>query len=1036
MILHQVRLQGFLGHRGVSDGNGGYSPNAIDLEDSSLWLIHGRNGAGKSSVFDAIWFALYGVARDGKTTNLERMIHQDCADALVQIEIEMNGVRYQVERTIKRKGRSKMTSIVHRQHEDEWVAIENSRNNASVWAKETLGVDHKAFCFSVLLRQGETDAFLNAGPTERRDTLMGLLDLKPFKHLSDIAHGERSTAKSLREHAETRLSEAPVVEQETLTAQETLIAEVADEVAVAHEGWEAAKFGLSEARRAATCERNIADAKAQQGADQPLLERADGITHNANRWRLLGQIVPQIRSVRAAQKELDEENVALHEASERVVQGEAASQTAQLELAEAKELATEANGREQTANESFETAKIAREVASREADQVQTIEGLLDRCAAAARELEPHQQWLDRTEEIERNAKRSDELATITPHLRSLGEAQDTAKNAMNERDAQNGILEAAKVGAQESQTMWKLAAQAATIAGEEVQKSVASLGELKQQYQTLIDIWKERRKVDGKDECPLCGSELHSPAAHQRLAVERANQKQRADELKAQVAGKKGECDRLNAATRTAQNDAAIYQDELNQAKSDVVRAETELSARERDCKIGDLAEQRARQICGDKATWLPDLPQLENEAQLLQGSHADLKNLQEARLVQRGHQSKVSLWQDELADLPDWNEAERSARLQAFKDAEGAQKSALEALGQIAAEAADKRAKVIEFQQTLTAHTTDLKFAQQSVLECQKICAGAQKRLTNAIDLLPEAWRAAPALADENTWKSLISEQNSLADAGGEEEQLRSAQTRIGPLMGTLQTLQAQFEDIKPECKRPLDEMEAAQSVAQTGWQNADVKHGSAVRLRDQLEHQRQSYQKLKDDLRKAEIEERIAKKLDDALGKTRLQAEIVQGAQSQIAQLANETLGRLTSYEWQIELRDKNDGDELEILARHVPTDGIRPFENLSGGENFLVSVSLAVAIGRSLSNGSPLNTLIVDEGFGSLDPINRDLMVDELHRLSTQLLDNGRVIVVSHQEDVCHRFDARYHLQRDDAGLVSATAHRGTTTSTPN
>lgn len=1036
MILHQIRLRGFLGHCGLSDGNGGYHPNAIDLENSALWLIHGRNGAGKSSIFDAIWFALYGVARDGKTNNLERMIHQNCDDALVQIEIEMNGIRYLVERTLKRKGRSKMTSIVHRQHENEWVAIENSRNNAGVWAEDTLGVNHKAFCFSVLLRQGETGAFLNAGPTERRDTLMHLLDLEPFKRLSALAHEERRTAKAMRENAENRLSEAPVVEEETLAAQKILIAEAAGEVAVASESWEAAKFGLSAARRAAACEQHIAEAKAQQGADQPLLERATSIIQSAKRWRLLGQVVPQIQAVRAAQKELDEEDGALHDANERVAQGEAKSQAARLALTEAEALATDANGREQAAIQSFETANIAREAASHEARQVQNIEDLLALCATAARELEPHQQWLDRAEEIENNAKRSGELAAITPHLRSLGEAQEAAQNAVRERDAQNQIFETAKSSVKDAEAKLELAAQTAKFTGDEEQAALTSLGELKQQYRTLCEIYKERRKADGKEECPLCGSELHSPQTHQRLATERATQKRRADELKAQIADQQTESDRLSDATRDARAEVEKHQNALNGARSAVAVGQAELGARERDCKNCDGAAQKAHQRCSGKAEWLSDLPQLESEAQSLQGSRADLKRLQEAQLAQHGTQSRASLWQDQLAALPAWNESERAARLQALENAKVTHDSALGVQAEVVAKAADARAEVIEIQRASGEYQTNLKLAQQSVLDCQKICAGAQRRLTNATDLLPEAWRNAPALSGGDDLQALVDEQISLADVGEEEENLRAAQTRVGPLMGAVQTLQDQFAEIKPEYKRPLDEMESEQSAAQTRWQNADVKHGAAVRLHDQLEHERQNYQKLKDDLGKTEVEERIAKKLDDALGKTRLQAEIVQGAQSQIAQLANETLGRLTSYEWQIELRDKNEGEELEILARHVPTDGIRPFENLSGGENFLVSVSLAVAIGRSLSNGSPLNTLIVDEGFGSLDPINRDLMVDELHRLSTQLLDNGRVIVVSHQEDVCHRFDARYHLQRDDAGLVSATAHRGATTSTPN
>lgn len=95
-------------------------------------------------------------------------------------------------------------------------------------------------------------------------------------------------------------------------------------------------------------------------------------------------------------------------------------------------------------------------------------------------------------------------------------------------------------------------------------------------------------------------------------------------------------------------------------------------------------------------------------------------------------------------------------------------------------------------------------------------------------------------------------------------------------------------------------------------------------------------------------------------------------------------------------------------------------LRPFEYISGGERFRVAISLAVAIGQSISGGRTVDTLVIDEGFGSLDEVNRDLLVDELQRLSRDVLQGGRVVVVSHQEDVCEKFGDRYHISKDGYG----------------
>ena len=156
----------------------------------------------------------------------------------------------------------------------------------------------------------------------------------------------------------------------------------------------------------------------------------------------------------------------------------------------------------------------------------------------------------------------------------------------------------------------------------------------------------------------------------------------------------------------------------------------------------------------------------------------------------------------------------------------------------------------------------------------------------------------------------------------------------------------------------------------------------------------------------------------------GQQGLQARVVQVAQDLIRHNANETLRRLSRGMWEIELRDDVTGSELEILARDLSQPGgpVRAFEYLSGGEKFRVDVSLAVGIGQSISGGRSTDTLLIDEGFGSLDEDNRGLMVDELRRLSEEVLQGGRVIVISHQEDVCDGFTHRCVLTKDDNGRV--------------
>ncbi|HEX9996066.1 MAG TPA: hypothetical protein VGB45_02910, partial [Abditibacterium sp.] len=85
-------------------------------------------------------------------------------------------------------------------------------------------------------------------------------------------------------------------------------------------------------------------------------------------------------------------------------------------------------------------------------------------------------------------------------------------------------------------------------------------------------------------------------------------------------------------------------------------------------------------------------------------------------------------------------------------------------------------------------------------------------------------------------------------------------------------------------------------------------------------------------------------------------------------------------------------------------------------LSGSQRFRVAVALALGIGRyaTRGGGTRLESVIIDEGFGSLDKIGRGEMIDELKALGDDL---KRVILVSHQEEFAEAFSHRYLIEKE-------------------
>jgi DNA repair exonuclease SbcCD ATPase subunit len=95
-------------------------------------------------------------------------------------------------------------------------------------------------------------------------------------------------------------------------------------------------------------------------------------------------------------------------------------------------------------------------------------------------------------------------------------------------------------------------------------------------------------------------------------------------------------------------------------------------------------------------------------------------------------------------------------------------------------------------------------------------------------------------------------------------------------------------------------------------------------------------------------------------------------------------------------------------------------------LSGSQKFRIAVSVALAIGRfAAGQARPLESVIIDEGFGSLDRDGLHAVADELNRLRQHL---RRIVLVSHQEDFADRFPVVIKLTRGENGTTAEALRR--------
>ncbi len=252
-------------------------------------------------------------------------------------------------------------------------------------------------------------------------------------------------------------------------------------------------------------------------------------------------------------------------------------------------------------------------------------------------------------------------------------------------------------------------------------------------------------------------------------------------------------------------------------------------------------------------------------------------------------------------------------------------------------------------------------------------------------------------------------------LAGADERKAELDEARLRHHGLQSEVRTLTEQADGIPAgdripvaDAQRRLDELRAEHARQKDALERATVEAATlAGRLaqRQELEGRCKDQRTQRDDYRH----------LVELFGRDGLQAWLVQEAQLSIGDAANEFLANIS--EGMLCLKMKPEGDDLEILVSDFSSgEEAMDISFISGSQRFRAAVALALAIGQYSGGGSRcIRSVIIDEGFGSLDGDGRREMIDQLKSLGGVL---DRIILVSHQEEFHDAFPNGYHVEKCD------------------
>jgi exonuclease SbcC len=196
---------------------------------------------------------------------------------------------------------------------------------------------------------------------------------------------------------------------------------------------------------------------------------------------------------------------------------------------------------------------------------------------------------------------------------------------------------------------------------------------------------------------------------------------------------------------------------------------------------------------------------------------------------------------------------------------------------------------------------------------------------------------------------------------------------------------------------------------------------------RARDEMKGRVQHLQEMAADLARARTQRAglatdldLERVLEKAFGARGVQALLIDFAIPEIVDEANRLLalmsGGSTTIDMTTQRTGKSTGREIETLDVVIQdAQGVRPYENYSGGERFRIDFALRIALSRLLARraNAPCKTLIVDEGFGSQDGNGRTGLVEALATVSDQF---SLVMVISHVDDVRDIFPATVTVRK--------------------
>lgn len=961
------------------------------LGDRGLYLISGDTGAGKTTIFDAITFALYGNASgEARRPKMLRSKYAlPDAGTFVEMSFVYNGMEYSVRRNPEYMRAKQRGEGETKEKPDAELNMPDGRvitgDKAVTQEIETLlGLSREQFSQIAMLAQGSFSRLLSGKTEDRGIIFREIFGTRPYQQFQEKL---KEQAKALYgQYADTRKS----IEQYT---GGVIPGDEREDLAIR---WKEAQKGSLEVMLALLEQMITADREEENALDGKMKAIREEMS-------ALGLKLGKAQSASKVFKDLEAARLILDREAPRLA-------AAKGNYNKEKEGQAERDILMVTITKMEEAMKSYARYDGLAAGREECLKRIGRLKANALRNQEEEARWREQL------LKEDNELAA----LKTAGEDYQAAQSAIEKLAEYRTRVDSLVGELSEYHRERKNLEQAQELYREADETRRRADQVYKSLYQRFLDNQAgilARELVEGSP-CPVCGSTVHPAPAGSGQAAGGRNP----------AAGGRNPADTIPC----AYPDCDVTKELVDQAAKDSearTRTASELSlkagrlAGSLETRYTRMRQQIDAEVGSWKEAWRERLNQEEDRGDGgAAGSPA-------ARMEQRQHFLKV--WEDMLGELKD-----QLARQEA-----AAKKRAAECRARLKHKEELEKARV--------GHQKSLEEAGEKRQQVLKLLIEAEEREKGLEDQIKELAGKLP-FKDRNQAREELAGKRAAFEAG--EKAFREAEKtylevsqKAADARSRMEALRAQLQDTEPDTEldagldreltalglaRQMEELTAAQERAKA---ELDLQEQKKSRIHHRLETNRAAYSRIlkqKDAMEEIQQQWTWVKSLADTAagevgGKEKITFETyVQMAYfERIIARANTRFMVMSGGQYELKRCSEEDnrgksGLGLNVVDHYNGTQ--RSVRTLSGGESFQASLSLALGLSdeiQSAAGGIRLDTMFVDEGFGSLDEDTLNLAMKALGDLA-----EGRRLVgiISHVTELKERIERQIVVVKEKSG----------------